>query len=42
MRARDIVEDAKFIFYQMERFCRCCGMTLRISPAGKNTKGNVN
>jgi len=22
-------------FNQMERFCRCCGMTLRTSPAGK-------
>ncbi|MGA8081085.1 MAG: hypothetical protein WB988_04420 [Candidatus Nitrosopolaris sp.] len=28
-------------FYQVERFCRCCGMTLRTSPAGKNTKRNV-
>jgi hypothetical protein len=26
-------------FYQVERFCRCCGMTLRTSPAGK--KRNV-
>jgi hypothetical protein len=22
-------------FYQVERFCRCCGMILRTSPAGK-------
>jgi hypothetical protein len=23
-------------FYQVDRFCQCCGMTLRTSPAGKN------
>ena len=22
-------------FYQVERFCRCCGMALRTSPYGK-------
>jgi hypothetical protein len=26
-------------FYQVDRFCRCCGMTLRTSPAGKKQLG---
>jgi len=25
-------------FYQVERFCRCSGMTLRTSPYGKRQK----
>jgi N-glycosylase/DNA lyase len=36
------IVDCILLFSQVERFCQCCGMTLRTSPAGKNTKRNVN
>ncbi|MGB6593652.1 MAG: response regulator, partial [Candidatus Nitrosopolaris sp.] len=28
-------------FYQVERFCRCCGMTLRSSPINKTQKNRL-
>jgi hypothetical protein len=28
-------------FYQVQRFCRCCGMTLKTSPAGKKRYGDA-
>ena len=35
---RNIVEDARFTYYNESMFCPCCGMQLRLTPSNREGK----